>query len=146
MADAWALIHGDAGRSGDGGRAGEEDGRRAGERHGRDGAGEDSVRGEAASGDSRDAGGGGRRGRIAGDGERPARKRGKAGHDRPVVMFLRANPQVLVLLVICVVLGLGTFLAVVFGLLTAGSGHLTGEPSGAVLGAHATSAVQAIRL
>src|SRR5438105_13471611 len=49
-----------------------------------------------------------------------------------VIAFLRANPQVFVLLVICVVLGLGTFLAVLFGLLTAGSGRLTGEPSGAI--------------
>jgi hypothetical protein len=46
--------------------------------------------------------------------------------------FLRANPQVLVLLVICVVLGLGTFLAVVFGLVTAGTPKVTGEPSGAI--------------
>jgi hypothetical protein len=53
-----------------------------------------------------------------------------------VIAFLRANPQVFVLLVICVVLGLGTFLAVLFGLLTAGSVQTTGEPSGAVLGAH----------
>jgi hypothetical protein len=52
------------------------------------------------------------------------------------VAYLRANPQVFVLLVICVVLGLGTFLAVVFGLLTAGSDRLTGEPSGAILGIH----------
>jgi hypothetical protein len=44
---------------------------------------------------------------------------------------------VLVLLVICVVLGLGTFLAVLFGLVTAPSDQTTGEPSGAILGAHA---------
>ncbi|MBV9336638.1 MAG: hypothetical protein JO243_12170 [Solirubrobacterales bacterium] len=49
---------------------------------------------------------------------------------------MRANPQVFVLLVICLVLGLGTFLAVVFGLLAAGSGQTTGEPSGAVVGMH----------
>ena len=50
--------------------------------------------------------------------------------------FLRANPQVLVLLIVCLVLGLGTFLAVVFGLIGAGSSKTTGEPSGviAVLG------------
>jgi len=46
--------------------------------------------------------------------------------------FLRANPQMLVLLVICLVLGLGTFLAVIFGLLTAGGSNTTGEPSGAI--------------
>ena len=47
-----------------------------------------------------------------------------------------ARPQVLVLLVICVVLGLGTFLAVLFGLVTAPTDQTTGEPSGAILGAH----------
>lgn len=46
--------------------------------------------------------------------------------------FFRANPQVFVLLVICVVLGLGTFLAVVFGLIAAGSDTTTGEPSGLI--------------
>jgi hypothetical protein len=46
--------------------------------------------------------------------------------------FLRANPQVLVLLVICVVLGLGTFLAVIFGLLSSGSQVTSGDPSGAI--------------
>jgi hypothetical protein len=49
-----------------------------------------------------------------------------------MVAFFRANPQVFVLLVICVVLGLGTFLAVVFGLISAGSSTATGEPSGLV--------------
>jgi hypothetical protein len=34
--------------------------------------------------------------------------------------------------VICLVLGLGTFLAVVFGLVAAGSDTTTGEPSGVV--------------
>ena len=56
-----------------------------------------------------------------------------------VIKFLRANPQVLVLLVICVVLGIGTFLAVIFGLVTAPTDQTTGEPSGAVLAAHAAS-------
>ena len=46
--------------------------------------------------------------------------------------FFRANPQVLVLLVISLVLGLGTFLAVVFGLLSAGSVTTNGEPSGII--------------
>jgi hypothetical protein len=49
---------------------------------------------------------------------------------RDIVAFLRANPQVFVLLVICLVLGLGTFLAVVFGLLASGPGTNSGEPSG----------------
>jgi len=51
-------------------------------------------------------------------------------HD--VVKFFRANPQALVLLVICVILGLGTFLAVILGLFTAGSSTTTGEPSGVI--------------
>jgi predicted benzoate:H+ symporter BenE len=46
--------------------------------------------------------------------------------------FFRANPQALVLLVICVVLGFGAFLAVMIGLLTAGSSTTTGEPSGVI--------------
>jgi len=62
----------------------------------------------------------------------------RSGH--PVRAFFRANPQVLVLLVICVVLGLGTFLVVLLGLVTTGSDQTTGEPSGAVLGAHSLAA------
>jgi hypothetical protein len=54
------------------------------------------------------------------------------GQMRDVANFFRANPQVLVLLVICLVLGLGTFLAVVFGLLSAGSSATNGEPSGVI--------------
>jgi hypothetical protein len=47
--------------------------------------------------------------------------------------FFRENPQVLVLLVICVVLGLGTFIAVVIGLVGAGSSATpSGEPSGVI--------------
>ena len=54
---------------------------------------------------------------------------------RDVVKFFRANPQVFVLLLICLVLGLGTFLAVLFGLITAGpSAKTTGEPSGTIIG------------
>lgn len=52
---------------------------------------------------------------------------------RGIVKFFRANPQVFVLLVICVVLGLGTFLAVIFGLVSAGSNTTSGEPSGVLL-------------
>jgi hypothetical protein len=37
------------------------------------------------------------------------------------------------LLIICLVLGLGTFLAVMLGLITAGSDKSTGEPSGVVV-------------
>jgi hypothetical protein len=54
---------------------------------------------------------------------------------RDVVKFFRANPQVFVLLLICLVLGIGTFLAVVFGLITVGpTANNTGEPSGAIHG------------
>ena len=49
--------------------------------------------------------------------------------------FLRKNPQVFVLLVICVVLGVATFLAVVVSLVASGSTKITGEPSGVVLDA-----------
>jgi len=52
-----------------------------------------------------------------------------------VIKFLRANPQVLALLVICLVLGIGTFLVVVFGLVTAPTDQTTGEPSGTILSA-----------
>ena len=51
--------------------------------------------------------------------------------------FFRKNPQVLALLVICLVLGIGTFLAVVFGLISAGSDRTTGESSGLILLGHA---------
>ena len=44
--------------------------------------------------------------------------------------FFRANPQALVLLIICLVLGFGSLLAVVLGLFSAGSSSTTGEPSG----------------
>ena len=51
---------------------------------------------------------------------------------RPLVSFFRANPQALVLLIVCLVLGIGTFLAVVFGLISAGHVTTNGEPSGVV--------------
>jgi hypothetical protein len=46
--------------------------------------------------------------------------------------FFRENPQALVLLIICLVLGLGMFLIVVFALASSGSSQTTGEPSGAL--------------
>jgi hypothetical protein len=47
--------------------------------------------------------------------------------------FFKANPQVLVLLIICLVLGLGTFLAVLFGVATSKNPTTpSGEPSGRV--------------
>lgn len=47
--------------------------------------------------------------------------------------YLRTNPQVLILLVICLVLGLGTFLAVLIGIAGSGSTTTDGYSSGAVL-------------
>ncbi|MBV9819161.1 MAG: hypothetical protein JOZ07_12570 [Solirubrobacterales bacterium] len=49
-----------------------------------------------------------------------------------LIRFLRANPQVFALLVICVVLGLGTFIAVLIAIAGSGSSTPSGEPSGAV--------------
>jgi hypothetical protein len=62
---------------------------------------------------------------------------------REVVRFFRANPQLFVLLVVVVVLGFGTFFAVVFGLLTADSSTTTGEPSGAIPAVQAVAALGA---
>lgn len=52
-----------------------------------------------------------------------------------LVAFFRRNPQVFVLFVICLVLGIVTFLAVVIGLISSGSTKITGEPSGVILDA-----------
>ncbi len=52
---------------------------------------------------------------------------------RQLVDFFRKNPQVFVLLVICLVLGVATFLAVVVGLISSGSTRVTGEPIGVIL-------------
>jgi hypothetical protein len=46
--------------------------------------------------------------------------------------FFRENPQAFVLLVICLVLGLGTFVAVLIALALAGNGTPSGEPSGVI--------------
>ena len=62
---------------------------------------------------------------------------------REIARFLRANPQVFVLLLICLILGLGTFLAVLFGLVTASPGTNTGEPSGTILAMHGLHALHA---
>ncbi len=51
---------------------------------------------------------------------------------RDVRKFLRDNPQVVVLLVVCLVLGIGTFVVVVISLITANPGTQTGEPSGSI--------------
>jgi hypothetical protein len=50
----------------------------------------------------------------------------------PLIRFLRTNPQAFVLLVICVVLGLGTFVAVLIAIAGSSSGTPTGEPSGVI--------------
>src|ERR1700733_13229050 len=52
-----------------------------------------------------------------------------------VIKYFRANPQALVLLVICVVLGLGTFIAVLVALASDPNGQTTGDPSGGILAA-----------
>jgi hypothetical protein len=49
-----------------------------------------------------------------------------------LVRFFRENPQVLVLAIVCLVLGIGTFLIVVFGLVSAGTTQVSGAPSGLV--------------
>jgi hypothetical protein len=116
----------------------------------------DGVKGVGSAGESRDPAGGttsarephdrsdglssGDDGPDVGAGARAQgreRPGGTDGGHHPVIAFLRANPQVFVLLVVCLVLGLGTFLAVLISLVTAGSGQTTGEPSGVIiLGAH----------
>lgn len=48
--------------------------------------------------------------------------------------FMRANPQVLLLLIICLVLGLGTFIAVLIGVASSGSTTTNGYPSDAIFG------------
>ena len=55
-------------------------------------------------------------------------------HD--VVRFFRANPQAFALLVICVVLGLGTFIAVIVALITSGSTTTAGESDGLITAIH----------
>jgi hypothetical protein len=51
---------------------------------------------------------------------------------REISRYFRANPQAFVLAVICVILGLGTFVAVIIALATAGSATTTGDPSGSI--------------
>lgn len=51
---------------------------------------------------------------------------------RELKKFFRANPQALVLLIICIVLGLGTFIAVLIAIGEAGGGTPSGEASGVI--------------
>jgi hypothetical protein len=53
---------------------------------------------------------------------------------REIAQFLRANPQVLILLIICLVLGLGTFIVVVLGVASSGSTTTNGYPSDVIFG------------
>jgi hypothetical protein len=55
-------------------------------------------------------------------------------HD--VVKFFRANPQAFALLVICLVLGLGTFIVVIIALIASGSTTTTGDPDGLISAIH----------
>jgi ABC-type phosphate/phosphonate transport system permease subunit len=56
---------------------------------------------------------------------------------RGFTAFLRDNPQVLILLIICVVLGLGTFVVVLLGVASSGSTTTNGFPQDVILGAQA---------
>jgi hypothetical protein len=56
---------------------------------------------------------------------------------REIAQFLRQNPQVLILLIICLVLGLGTFIVVALGIASSGSGTTNGMPSDVILGLRA---------
>jgi hypothetical protein len=51
---------------------------------------------------------------------------------RAMTKYFRANPQVFVLVLICVVLGLGTFIAVLIALVQTGTTTPSGEPSGVI--------------
>ncbi len=51
---------------------------------------------------------------------------------RGLIAYFRENPQAFVLLVVCVVLGLGTFIAVIISLIASGNTQTTGEPSGVI--------------
>ena len=56
---------------------------------------------------------------------------------REITDFMRENPQVLILLIICLVLGIGTFLIVLFGVASSGSTQTNGYPSDAIFGLQA---------
>jgi len=46
--------------------------------------------------------------------------------------YFRANPQVFVLFLVCLVLGLGTFIAVLVAIVQTGTTTPSGEPSGVI--------------
>jgi hypothetical protein len=62
--------------------------------------------------------------------------RGSMQRVRELTEFFRQNPQVLILLVICLVLGIGTFIVVLFGVASSGSTTTDGMPSDAIFGLH----------
>jgi hypothetical protein len=51
---------------------------------------------------------------------------------RAMTKYFRANPQVFVLFMICLVLGLGTFIAVLIAIAQTGTTTPSGEPSGVI--------------
>ena len=51
---------------------------------------------------------------------------------RKLADFFRRNPQALVLLIICVVLGIGTFIAILIAIASSSNHTGPGYPSGAV--------------
>src|ERR1700759_1572445 len=53
---------------------------------------------------------------------------------RAIAKYFRANPQVFLLFMVCVVLGLGTFIAVLVALVQSGNTTPSGEPSGVIAG------------
>ena len=57
---------------------------------------------------------------------------GQWGVVHDLVKFFRTNPQALALLLICLILGLGTALVVIFGIVSSGSTTTTGAPDGLV--------------
>jgi hypothetical protein len=63
--------------------------------------------------------------------------RGSMNEVREIAEFLRQNPQVLILLIICLVLGIGTFIVVLLGVASSGSTTTSGIPSDAIFAFHA---------
>jgi hypothetical protein len=51
---------------------------------------------------------------------------------RTLAAYFRANPQAFILLLICLVLGVGTFVAVLIAIAGSGSGTPSGEPTDAI--------------
>jgi hypothetical protein len=58
-----------------------------------------------------------------------------------MVEFFRRNPQALALLIICVVLGVGTFIAVLISIVGSSNHSGPGYPNGAVSALQALTAV-----